>query len=174
VGTAAIQLAKAADATVITTASAAKLERCRELGADHTIDYKNEDFAERVREITGDGVDLVVDFIGAPYWNDNLKALKRGGRLTIIGLMGDFKGDLEVGSILRKSLTVTGTTLRPMPLPQKTALVADFANFGLDRLARGELRPVLDTVFPLSQAAAAHRHMEANANFGKIVLRVDG
>lgn len=174
VGSAAIQLAKAAGARVFTTAgSDDKLARCADLGADVTINYKTDDFAARVDAETDGGVDLVLDFVGAPYWNANLAALARGGRLAIIGTLGGTRGDLDMGLILRKSLTVTGTTLRPMPLDRKTELTRQFADFALSRFASGALQPVVDTVFALEQAAAAHRHMEANANFGKIILRVD-
>lgn len=175
VGTSAIQLAREAGAReIFTTASSAeKLTVCRELGASVTINYKMQDFAEVIHDKTdGRGVDIVLDFIGAPYWNANLKALARHGRLMIIGLMGGVKGDLELGSILRKSLTITGTTLRPMPLPQKTDLTRRFAEFALPRFERGDLVPVLDKVFPFADAAEAHRYMESNANTGKIVLRV--
>ena len=173
VGTAAIQLARESGASAIfTTASNdEKLNACRELGATVTINYKTQDFADVVLSHTDKrGVDIVLDFIGATYWNANLKALARHGRLMIIGLMGGVKGDLEVGSILRKSLTVTGTTLRPMPLPQKTMLTSQFIEFAHERLANGALLPVLDKTFPLKDAAEAHRYMESNANTGKIVL----
>jgi putative PIG3 family NAD(P)H quinone oxidoreductase len=175
VGTAAIQLAHAAGARVFTTASSAeKLERCQELGADVTINYKQESFVERVQEATdGQGVNLILDFVGAPYWADNLASLANYGRLALIGFLGGSKGELDIGPILSKSLTVRGTTLRRTPLPQKIALVKDFSAFALPRFERGELRPVIDTVYPISEAPAAHRAMEANSNTGKIVLRVD-
>lgn len=175
VGTAAIQLARAAGARVLTTAgSDEKLARCRELGAEVTINYKRESFADRVREATdGQGVALVLDFVGAPYWEGNLAALALGGRLMLIGFLGGSRGQLDIGPILGKGLTVAGTTLRRTPLPQKTALTQSFAEFALPRFERGELRPVIDSVYPLAQAAEAHRAMEANANAGKIVLRVD-
>src|SRR5437868_10472767 len=175
VGTAAIQLARAAGARVLTTAgSDEKLARCRELGAEVTINYKRESFPDRVREATGGrGVDLVLDFVGAPYWDGNMAALALGGRLMLIGFLGGPRGQLDIGPILAKGLTVAGTTLRRTPLPQKTALARSFAEFALPRFERGELQPVIDSVYPLVQAAEAHRAMEANANAGKIVLRVD-
>ncbi len=173
VGTAAIQLGKTAGAAVYTTSSAGKLQTCLDLGADLAIDYKTERFADRIREATGgEGVNAILDFIGAPYWNDNLHVLKRGGRLVIIGLLGGVKGELDMGAILRKAITVTGTTLRPMPLPQKSALTAAFSGYALKLLEKGVLKPVIDRTFPLSEAAAAHRYMESNANTGKIVLAV--
>jgi NADPH:quinone reductase-like Zn-dependent oxidoreductase len=159
---------------VLTTAgSEEKLARCRELGAEVTIDYKHETFSERVRDATsGRGVDVVLDFVGAPYWEGNLASLVRGGRLMIIGFLGGSRGELDIGPILSKSLTVAGTTLRRTPLPQKIALTQAFAEFALPRFERGELRPVIDSIYPLEQAAEAHRAMEANRNAGKIVLRV--
>lgn len=174
VGTAAVQLARAAGARVFATAGTdAKLARCRELGAELTVNYKREPFVKRVLDATdGAGVNLVLDFIGAPYWNDNLKVLVRGGILTTIGLLGGGRGDLDMGAILGKSLTVTGTTLRSLPLPQKIELNRAFAQFAMPLFEAGELSPVLDTIFTLGEAADAHRMMEANRNTGKIVLRV--
>jgi len=175
VGTAAIQLARAAGAKVYTTAgSDEKLARCRELGAEVTINYKRESFVERVLEATGrSGVNVLLDFVGAPYWEGNLAVLARGGRLLIIGFLGGSRGHLDIGPILGKNLTVVGTALRGTPLPEKTALTEAFVAFALPRFARGELRPVRDSTYALAQAAEAHRVMEANRNAGKIVLRVD-
>lgn len=175
IGTAAIQLARAAGVFVLTTAgSADKLARCAELGANVGINYKDESFLERVKAETGNkGVDVILDFIGAPYWNDNLAALTVGGRLMLIGFLGSAAGDLNLGAILGKSLTIAGTTLRRTPMAQKAELVKDFSAFGLARLASGDLKPVIDRVFPLAEAEAAHEYMQSNGNFGKIILRVD-
>ncbi|MEP7290747.1 MAG: NAD(P)H-quinone oxidoreductase [Chloroflexota bacterium] len=175
VGSAAIQLARAEGAFVFTTAgSASKVARCAELGANVAINYKEESFLERVRFITEDqGVNLILDFIGAPYWNDNLAALDVGGRLMLIGFLGGVSADLmNIGAILSKSLAIAGTTLRRTPLPQKIELVEAFSEFGLPRLASGELVPIIDRVFPLAEAEDAHRYMQSSANFGKIILRV--
>lgn len=174
IGTAAIQLAHAAGSTVFTTAgSPEKLTRTQQLGADVSIDYKTESFLERVRTATdGRGVNVILDFIGAPYWNDNLAALSIGGRLMLIGFLGGASGNLDLGTILGKSLTIAGTTLRRTPLAQKAALVETFSAFGLPKLATGEIIPVIDRVFPLTEAEAAHVYMQSNANFGKIVLQV--
>lgn len=174
VGTAAIQLAKAAGAHVIATAgSEDKLARCQELGAETAISYKTEAFADRVRDVTnGHGADVVLDFVGAPYWESNLTSMAVGGRLMLIGFLGGSKGQLDLGLIMGKSLTITGTALRRTPLDRKAALVRDFSNFALQRLAHGELQPVIDTILPLSKAAEAHRRMETNANIGKIVLSI--
>ncbi len=173
VGTAAIQLAHAAGARVITTAgSDEKLQRCAALGADVLINYRREAFQQRVKDATdGAGAHLILDFIGAPYWEANMAALATNGRLMLIGFLGGSAGNLDLGPILAKSLRVSGTTLRRTPLAQKTQLVRDFCAFALPRFASGELKPVLDTVFPADQAASAHRMMESNSNTGKIVLR---
>jgi putative PIG3 family NAD(P)H quinone oxidoreductase len=175
VGTAAIQLARAAGARIYVTAgSPEKLDRCRELGATITINYKTESFAERVLAATGGhGADVILDFIGAAYWEANMQAIAPSGRLMMIGSMGGTRAELDLGMIMGKSLTVTGTTLRRYPMPLKTALVSEFAAFALPRFEAGELYPIVDSVFSLSQAAEAHSVMEANANVGKIVLRVD-
>jgi putative PIG3 family NAD(P)H quinone oxidoreductase len=175
VGSAAIQLARAAGARVIATAGAEqKLALCRELGAELAIDYKAEPFAERVLAASGGrGADVVLDFVGAPYWEGNMAALAPYGRLMLIGFLGGSRGQLDLGAIMGKSLTVRGTTLRRTPLDRKIALAQAFAAFALPRFERGELRPVVDTVLPLAQAAEAHRLLEANRNAGKVVLRLD-
>jgi NADPH:quinone reductase-like Zn-dependent oxidoreductase len=173
VGSAAIQLVRAAGARAFATAgSAAKLALCRELGAEAAFNYHEGNFADAVRAATGGrGVDLALDFVGAPYWDANLSALAHGGRLQLIGFLGGSRGALDLGPVMTKNLTVTGTTLRRTPLPQKTALTAAFVAFALDRFARGELRPVIDSVYSLAEAADVHRLMEANGNAGKIVMR---
>ena len=174
VGTAAIQLACAAGARAIVTAgSDAKLALCRELGADPAINYKSELFADRVLAATGGrGADVVLDFVGAPYWDSNMAALALGGRLLLIGFLGGARGQLDLGMVMGKSLTIAGTTLRRTPLPQKLALTQAFSAFALPRFERGELRPVIDCVMPITQAAEAHRTLEANSNAGKVVLAV--
>lgn len=176
VGTAAIQLARAAGARVLATAGAdEKLALCRELGAEVAINYRREPFAGPVAEATGGrGVDLVLDFVGAPYWEANLASLAVGGRLMLIGFLGGSRGQLDLGPVMAKSLRVAGTTLRRTPLERKVALARAFADFALPRFERGELRPVLDSVYPLEQAADAHAAVEANSNAGKVVLRVAG
>jgi putative PIG3 family NAD(P)H quinone oxidoreductase len=174
VGTAAIQLARTAGAHVLTTAgSDEKLMRCRELGAQQTINYKRESFRERVAEATGGrGVDLILDFVGAPYWDDNLASLALDGRLALIGFLGGSRAQLDLGPILGKRLHVFGTTLRRTPMPQKVALTDAFAAFALARFDNGELQPVIDSTLPLEEAAEAHRLMESNNTTGKIVLRM--
>lgn len=175
VGTAAIQLAREAGATVLVTAgSDEKLERCRQLGAAGLINYKQTAFADRVKELTGgQGVNLILDFIGAAYFEANLASLALYGRLVLIGQLSGAKTQLDLGQIMRRRLHITGTTLRARSLAEKAELTGQFSDFALTRFADGRLRPVVDSVFPVSQAAEAHRYMETNQNFGKIVLKVD-
>ena len=174
VGTAAIQLVRAAGARAIVTASAdEKLALCRDLGAELAINYTSEAFVEQVQAATGGrGADVVLDFIGAPYWDSNLAALALGGRLMLIGFLGGSRGQLDLGMIMGKSLTVASTTLRRTALPQKVALTRAFADFALPRFERGELRPVIDRIMPIAQAAQAHRVLETNSNAGKVVLSI--
>lgn len=175
IGTAAIQLAREAGARVFVTAGTKeKCDFCRELGAELAILYEQESFRDRALDATDQrGVDIILDFVGAPYWNDNLALLAIGGRLMLIGFLGGTKGELDLGAILPKSLTISGTTLRWMPLAQKIALTKSFAEFALPRFERDELRPVIDRVYTLQEAAIAHRYMATNSNLGKIILRID-
>jgi putative PIG3 family NAD(P)H quinone oxidoreductase len=174
VGTAAIQLIKAADARAFVTAgSAEKCARCRELGADVAIDYKTDSFAEVVaKETGGRGVDVVLDSIGAPYVAGNLASLALGGRLVLIGLMGGAKLEMNLAVLLAKRVSIVGSTLRTRPVAEKAAIVAAFEQrFGAD-LASGRIRPIVDRVLPLERVADAHRVMKASEHFGKIVLRI--
>lgn len=174
VGTAAIQLCRAAGARVLVTAgSDEKGARCRALGAELAINYRTEPWASRVREATGGrGVDVVLDPIGAAYLADNLASLAVGGRLVLIGLMGGARAEIGLAALLARRLSVIGSTLRTRSVEEKAALVAGFqARFGAD-LAAGRIRPVVDRVLPLEAVADAHRAMKASEHFGKIVLRV--
>ncbi len=172
IGTAAIRLGKLADATVVVTAgSEEKCARCRELGADRAVNYRESSFLEGVKQATGGrGVDVVLDSIGAPYLKDNLGALRTGGRLVLIGLMGGAVAEIHLGVLLARRLSVIGSTLRARPDEEKAALVLAFrVRFGAD-LEAGRLRPVVDRVLPFEQAGEAHRVMKASEHFGKIVL----
>src|SRR5579883_3487840 len=174
VGTAAIRLcAEAGNPCYVTAGSPEKLARCRALGATEAIDYRHEDFAARIRELTaGRGVDVVLDHIGARYLEKNLAALAVGGRLVEIGLMGGAQAEVNLGQLLVRRLAIIGSTLRSRSSAEKAAIVAAFrARFG-EALAAGRLAPVIDRVLPLSEAAEAHRLMKESAHFGKIVLRV--
>jgi putative PIG3 family NAD(P)H quinone oxidoreductase len=174
VGTAAIQLVKAAGGRILVTAgSDEKCAQCRALGADVAINYRTEKFAERAREETGGrGVDVVLDSIGAPYLEGNLASLAVGGRLVLIGLMGGAKVEANLAVLLAKRASVIGSTLRTRPVEEKAAIVAGFLRrFGAD-LAAGRIRPIVDRVLPLARAPEAHRAMKASEHFGKIVLEV--
>lgn len=174
IGTAAIQLvARSGGRTVVTAGSDAKCARCRELGADVAVNYREGDFVAAAKEATGGrGVDVVLDSIGAPYLGQNLKSLAVGGRLVVIGLMGGAKAELHLGALLTRRLQVIGSTLRARPVEEKGEIVAGFlARFG-SALAEGAIGAVVDRVLPLADAAEAHRAMKASEHFGKIVLRV--
>jgi putative PIG3 family NAD(P)H quinone oxidoreductase len=173
IGTFAIQLGRALGARVACTAgSRAKLDRCLELGADLAIGYKEQDFCEAVSEFTdGRGADVILDIIGAKYLSRNVAALALGGRLAIIGLQGGAKGEVDLGAMLSKRLTVRATSLRSRPTHEKAAIVAGVADLVWPLVAAGQIRPVIDTVLPLAEAAEAHRLMEADGHIGKILLR---
>jgi putative PIG3 family NAD(P)H quinone oxidoreductase len=175
IGTAAIRMAKIAGATVIATAgSAEKCARCKALGADAAVCYRSEDFVAAARALTsGRGVDVVLDHVGGPYLARNLEALRPSGRLVVIGLMGGAQATLDLALLLRRHLTITGSTLRSRPFAEKAQLVTSFESRFGDALRTGALRPVIDRVLPLAAAAQAHRVVEASEHFGKVVLGVD-
>jgi putative PIG3 family NAD(P)H quinone oxidoreductase len=175
VGTAAIQLCKALNPTgrVFVTASAAKLARVRELGVDAAIDYKNDDFAAAVLAATdGRGVDVILDHIGAPTLAANLKALAVNGRLAIIATMGGREATLDLAKLMIKRQTITGSVLRPRPVAEKAAIIAEFRRVVMPLFAAGKIKPVIHAVYALEEVAKAHRAMESNEHFGKIVLTV--
>ena len=175
VGTAAIQLARQAGARVTVTASAPKHERCLELGAEAAIDYKSEDFAERVEALTdGHGVDIIIDFIGAPYFAKNIETLAVDGHLVLLGMLGGHRVDeVNLASFFRKRIRLTASTLRSRTPAYKTALTRDFAAKMLPLFEEGTLRPVIDTTYDWTDVQEAHRRMGNNENVGKIILTVD-
>ena len=174
VGTAGIQMARETGARILVTAgSEEKIRRCVELGATAGCNYKERDFADWIREVTkSQGVDLIQDFVGAGYWNQNLQSLKAGGRLVLVGLMGGAKVEANLQLIMAKRLQIFGSVLRSRPLADKVAITQRFRSRWLPLLASGRIRPMIDRTFPLAQAADAHRYMEENRNFGKIILEV--
>jgi len=174
VGTAAIQMARETGARILVTAgSAEKTHRCIELGATAGCNYKEQDFSEWIKDVTkGQGVDVIEDFIGAAYWDRNLRSLKTGGRLVLVGLMGGVKAEVNLGLLLAKRLQIFGSVLRSRTLADKVAITQRFLNHWLPLLAAGRITPIIDRVFPLAQAGEAHRYMEENRNFGKIILEV--
>jgi NADPH2:quinone reductase len=174
VGTAALQLARAAGATVIgTSRTEDKLARAKALGLDHGILVGKDEprFADEVRRLTGgEGVPIVLDFVGAPYATENVAALSTGGRVIVIGTLGGPKAQIDLGALMRKRGEIIGTVLRPRPLEDKVRATRLFAKDGLPLLAAGKVKPVVDATFPLDQARAAHERMEGNDSFGKLVL----
>lgn len=175
VGTAATQLAKLAGAKVLVTASSQeKLDACLALGADVGINYKQEDFPARVMQATDrHGADVVIDFIGAPYYQPNLASLALDGRLVMLAFIGGYRLEkLDLRPMLTKRLTVMGTTLRSRSLDYRVKLSQEFIAKYSEQFSSGELKPVLDRVMPWSEVKAAHERIEANLNVGKIVLRV--
>ncbi len=173
VGTAAVQLARAAGARAWgTTRSLDKHAAVLALGAAGMLGA--EDFAVKARHATGGlGFDVVVDFVGAPYLADNLEALAPRGRMVVVGTMGGAEGMINLSALMGKRLRIHGTVLRSRPRAEKADLTARFATRVVPLLADGMVRPVVDRVFPLAEIAAAHAYMESNANIGKIVLRMD-
>src|SRR4051812_27096798 len=174
VGSAAVQLARAMGCTVLgTSRTPEKLERARGLGLDVGIDSTREDVAEAVRRQTGGaGVGLVIDFVGAPALASNLDALATRGRLVLVGLLGGGTASIELTTLLRKRITVVGTTLRARPLEEKIAVTRRFADRVVPWLERGLVRPVVDRVFAFDEARAAQARVESNLGFGKVILRL--
>jgi putative PIG3 family NAD(P)H quinone oxidoreductase len=174
VGTAAIQMAHEDGATVYATAgSVEKLAACRRWGAALAIDYKNQDFAVAIKaHAKGKGVDVILDPVGAAYLKRNLETLAPGGRLVNIGLMGGSRAEIDLGLVLGKSLRLVGSRLRPRTVSEKIEITRRFEERFLPMLASGKLQPVIDRVFPITEAGAAHAHVKENRNIGKVVLEV--
>ena len=175
IGTAAIQLAHHAGAYSFGTAGTdEKLASAAELGLDDGINYRNQDFAQVVKERTnGEGVDVILDVVGAPYWEANLSSLAVNGRLVLVGTLGGANLETSLGRLMPKRLSIHGTVLRPRPLEEKIALTNQFKSHVLPLIAQERIKAVVDRTFPLAEASLAHEYMETNANFGKIVLTMD-
>jgi NADPH2:quinone reductase len=175
IGTTAIQLAAARGARVFATAgSDEKCRACEQLGAERGINYRTEDFAASIKQLTGGrGVDVILDIIGADYFAKNLASLAVDGRLVEIGFMGGSSTtSLDLGQVLRRRLTITGSTLRPRTVEEKGAIAASLRGEVWPLLEQGRVKPIVYKTFPLAQAAAAHRLMESSEHVGKIVLTV--
>ena len=172
IGTAAIQLARACGARVFATAgSAAKCAACEALGAELTVDYRQQDFVAAVREATcGRGADVILDLVGGAYLQRNLDCLAVEGRLVLIAVMGGARGELNLAALMSRRQTLTGSTLRSRPVAAKAAICAALRARVWPRFAGGELRPVIHSTHPLAEAAAAHRVMESSAHVGKLLL----
>lgn len=184
IGTAAIQLAKALGAKVaVTVGSQRKADFCTELGADAVINYREEDFVERIREITAadqeaagakPGADVILDLIGAKYLERNIRALSDDGRLMIIGLQGGVKAEINLNALMRARKSVMGTTLRARPGRQKAAIVEQVRRDVWPLVADGTIKPIIHSVLPLADAGEAQQLLENGDSIGKVLLDVEG
>jgi putative PIG3 family NAD(P)H quinone oxidoreductase len=174
IGLVAIQLAKHLGVEcIVTVGNEEKAAFCRKAGATQAINYRTADFAEEVKRITGSaGVDVILDMVGAPYLQRNLASLRRDGRLVYVAFLEGSKGEADLMPVMLKRLTISGSTMRPRTLAEKTAIRDALAANIWPALARGELLPHLYARFPLAQATEAHRLMESSRHIGKIVLEV--
>jgi putative PIG3 family NAD(P)H quinone oxidoreductase len=172
VGTAAIQLAHLSGARSIGTArSADKLERAKKLGLDHGITVTGPAFASEVKRLTGGrGVDVVLELVGGDYLREDLASVASESRIILVGLMAGASVTVDLGAVLRQRVLLRGTVLRTRPLEQKLDAMQGFARHVVPLLANGALRPIVDRVLPLAEAAAAHSYVEQNQSFGKVIL----
>jgi NADPH2:quinone reductase len=172
IGVTAIQMAKAAGATVIATAgSDDKCAACVALGADHAINYKTQDFAAEAKRLTdGRGVDVVLDMVAGDYVAREVSCLAEDGRIVIIAVQGGVESKFDAGVVLRKRLTITGSTLRPRPVAFKAAIAQNLRTTVWPWIESGRIKPVIHQVYPAEQAAQAHALMETNQHIGKLVL----
>jgi putative PIG3 family NAD(P)H quinone oxidoreductase len=170
IGTHAIQVAKALGASVAVTAgSAERLESCRQLGANITINYREQDFVEVLKN-ESDGADIILDNMGASYLDRNINALATGGRLVVIGMQGGLKAELNIGKLMAKRASVFGAGLRARPVDEKAAIVADVRKRLWPLVEQGSVKPIVGQVVPLAEASDAHRTLEEGTVFGKILL----
>jgi NADPH:quinone reductase len=174
IGTSAIQLAAARGARVFATAgSAEKCAACERLGAERAVNYREEDFVAVAQELTGgNGVDVILDMVGGSYIPRNVRALALEGRLVIIAFLGGAKVELNFSPVMRRRLTITGSTLRPQSVEAKARIAAGVEREVWPLIEAGRIRPVMDQTFPLEEAAAAHARMESSVHIGKIILTV--
>jgi putative PIG3 family NAD(P)H quinone oxidoreductase len=174
IGTTAIQLAKALGSRVfVTVGGAEKIQPCLDLGAERAIDYRAEDFVQVTKELTHNrGVDVILDMVGGDYVQRDLSALAVEGRLVFIAFLRGAKMELNLAPVMMKRLTITGSTLRARPVEHKAPIAASLEKTVWPLLASGAVRPIVDRVFPLAEAAAAHALMESNRHIGKLLLQV--
>lgn len=171
VGTAAIQLASVIGAASVgTSRTAEKLTRCKDLGLTHAVLVEDGQFADQVKAAAPKGVNVILDTIGAAYLPQNVQVIAKQGRIIVIGLMGGVKGELNLGLLLARRASVHGSVLRSRSTEEKAALTKSFTDEMLGRFAKGELKPIIDDTLPMSEIQAAHRRMDANETFGKLVL----
>jgi NADPH2:quinone reductase len=176
IGTMAIKLAKLFGLTaIVTCGSEAKCAAARELGADHAINYRDRDFVAEVRALTGGkGAEVILDMVAGEYTQRNLDCLAEDGRLVTIAVLGGAQATVNMAGLMVRRQTITGSTLRPRSAGFKALLAEDLRENVWPAVAEGELRPAMDMIFPLAQAAAAHARMESGEHTGKIVLEVMG
>jgi NADPH2:quinone reductase len=174
IGVTAIQLAKALGHRVFATAgSEDKCLACTELGAERAINYRTEDFSAVVKELTGGkGVDVVLDMVGGDYLKREIACLADDGRICLIALLGGARTEIDLGQVLRRRLTITGSTLRPRPVAFKAQIARELRERVWPLIEAGTIRPVIHRSFPLEEAAQAHALMESSAHVGKLVLQV--
>ena len=174
IGVTAIQMARAMGARVLVTVGGAdKAEACKALGADVAINYREQDFVAEAKAATGGrGVDVILDMVAGDYIGRGVQVLAEDGRLALIAVQGGVKSEVDAGLVLRKRLTITGSTLRPRSNADKAAMVAAIEAKVMPLLREGRVKPLMDSSFPLEKAADAHRRMETSAHIGKIVLEV--
>ena len=173
IATAAIQLCKAlsADTEIFVTASAAKIERVRQQGADHVFDYRSQDFASEIKRISGKrGVDVILDHIGAKYLEPNFNSLAIGGCIMQIGVMGGIKAEINLAMMMVKRQRIIGSVLRSRPVEEKASIIQQFEQSVMPLFASATITPLIHKTFPLNEAAQAHDLMEQGGHFGKIVL----
>ncbi len=175
VGTAGIQLAKAAGCRVFTTAGTdEKIEVCSKLGADLTVNYRKEDFAERIKEVAGEngGVDVVLDMVGADYLERNIDLLNLNGRLIFIATLSGKEAHIDIRVLMGKRLTLKGSTLRSRPLEEKVKIKEAFMAQFWSKLEAGEMKPIIHEVFAIQDTERAHEVMRDNKNIGKLILKI--
>ena len=173
VATAGIQLCKALtpDTEIFVTASSGKLDRVRQQGAHHVFDYREQDFADEIRQITEKrGVDVILDHMGAKYLESNMKSLARAGCLVVIGVTGGIKAELNLAVMMVKRQRIIGSVLRSRPVDERALIISNFESTVIPLFADGSIEPVIEASFPLEDAGEAHRLMEQGGHFGKIVL----
>ncbi len=176
VNTAAVQIIRALspNSKIIVTHAPEKKAGCRELGIDYLVDYVNEDFLEIAKTVTANkGVDVILDHVGAAYLGRNMKSLAYGGRLVVIGVVSGIKAELNLALMMVKRQRIIGSVLRSRPLAEKTAITAEFKARVLPRLADGSIVPIIDHVFGIDDVQEAHKTMEADKHFGKIILKMN-
>ncbi|RYF19109.1 MAG: NAD(P)H-quinone oxidoreductase [Comamonadaceae bacterium] len=173
IGVTAIQMAKAMGAgkVIATAGSDDKCQACLDLGADHAINYKTQDFAEEAKKLTGgQGVDVILDMVAGGYIDREVKCVAEDGRIVIIAVQGGTKSEFNAGLVLRRRITITGSTLRPRPVPFKAAIAQALRKNVWPLVEGGKIKPVIHSTFPAADAAKAHALMESNQHVGKIVL----